>query len=217
MNLPCLYSFRRCPYAIRARLALAYSDIRVEIREVKLSSKPQEFLSLSPKATVPVLYLADGTLHEESLDIMYWALSVSDSMQWLTEDPESKELIRQNDEDFKPLLDSYKYADRNPQLSQAEHRGNAEYFLRLLEARLTDHTYLMGERLTITDVAIMPFIRQFAGVEPQWFQQCEYTVVRRWLSKQIDSDLFKSVMRKYSFWQPGDKTVYFVDQAVGSN
>ena len=215
--MPCLYSFRRCPYAIRARLALAYSAIRVEIREVKLSNKPQEFLSLSPKATVPVLYLADGTLHEESLDIMYWALSISDPMQWLAEDSDSKELIRQNDEDFKSLLDSYKYANRFPQLSQLAHRRKAEYFMRLLEARLTDHTYLMGERLTITDVAIMPFVRQFAGVEPQWFQQCEYSAVRRWLNQQIDSNLFKSVMRKYSFWQPGDKTVYFADQAVGPN
>ena len=217
MNLPCLYSFRRCPYAIRARMTLAYCEIRVEIREVKLSNKPQELLSLSPKATVPVLYLTDGTLYEESLDIMYWALSISDPLQWLTEDAESKELIHQNDEEFKPLLDSYKYVDRFPQLSQLEHRRNAESFLRLLDARLTDHTYLMSERLTITDVAIMPFVRQFAGVEPQWFQQCEYSEVRRWLNQQIDSDLFKSAMRKYSFWQPGDKTVYFADQAVGPN
>ena len=166
MNPPCLYSFRRCPYAMRARMALAYSAIRVELREIKLSNMPQELLRISPKATVPVLHLPDGTILEQSLDIMHWALSISDPEQWLVDDSESNELIRQNDEGFKPLLDAYKYAERFPQISQLEHRNNAEYFLHLLEHRLVDHPCLMGDRLTISDVAIMPFIRQFAGVEP---------------------------------------------------
>jgi len=192
MSMPCLYSFRRCPYAIRARMALAYSAINVELREIRLSNIQQELLRISPKATVPVLHFPDGTLFEQSLDIMHWALSVSDPQQWLTDDSESQQLIRQNDEDFKPLLDAYKYAERFPQLSRTEHRNNAEYFLRLLE-----------------DIAIMPFIRQFAGVEPRWFEHCEYAGVRRWLNQQIESDLFKAVMRKYDFWQAGDETVYF--------
>ncbi len=209
MDLPCLYSFRRCPYAIRARMALAYSEIRVELREIKLSNMPQELLSISPKATVPVLYISDKSLLEESLDIMHWALSISDPLQWLTDDSASEELMWQNDENFKPLLDAYKYADRFPQLSQLEHRKNAEQFLRLLEGRLHEHACLMGDRPTIADAAVMPFVRQFAGVEPQWFQQCEYTEVRRWLNQLIDSKLFKSVMRKYAFWQSGDDTVYF--------
>ena len=213
MNLPCLYSFRRCPYAIRARMALAYSAIRVELREIKLSNIPQALIRISPKATVPVLYLADGTILEESLDIMHWALSISDPRQWLTGDSESDELMRQNDEEFKPLLDCYKYADRSPHLSQIEHRHNAEKFLRLLEQRLVEHPCLIGDRPTIADAAVMPFVRQFAGVEPQWFQQCEYTEVRRWLSQQIDSDLFKAVMRKNAFWKAGDETVYFGTQA----
>ena len=210
MNPPCLYSFRRCPYAMRARMALAYSAIRVELREIKLSNMPQELLRISPKATVPVLHLPDGTILEQSLDIMHWALSISDPEQWLVDDSESNELIRQNDEGFKPLLDAYKYAERFPQISQLEHRNNAEYFLHLLEHRLVDHPCLMGDRLTISDVAIMPFIRQFAGVEPRWFEQCDYPGLRRWLKHQIESQLFKSVMAKYAFWHSGDKTVYFV-------
>jgi len=173
---------------------------------------PQELLDISPKATVPVMHLADGTLFEESLEIMHWALSASDPQHWLVDDSESKELIRQNDEEFKPLLDAYKYADRFPRLSQLQHRNGAEYFLRQLEARLRQHRFLVSERKTIIDVAIMPFIRQFAGVEPQWFEQCEYAGVRRWLNRQIDSDLFKSVMSKSAFWQPGDDVVYSIPQ-----
>ncbi len=209
MSVPCLYSFRRCPYAIRARMALVYSAIRVELREVKLSKMPQALLHISPKATVPVLKLPDGTIIEQSLDIMRWALSISDPDQWLPEDFASQSLILQNDEDFKPLLDAYKYADRFPRKSQLEHRISAEYFLRLLERRLLDHPFLSGDRMTITDIAIMPFIRQFAGVEPQWFEHCEFSSVRRWHRQQIESELFKSVMAKYAFWQPGDDVIYF--------
>ena len=144
VNAHCLYSFRRCPYAIRARMALVYAGIRVELREVKLSDKPRDFTDLSPKATVPVLLTADGVLLDESLDIMYWALSVSDSEQWLSHDAESAGLIRHNDEVFKPLLDAYKYADRHPQLSQLEHRNRAEQFLGLIEARLANHSWMMS-------------------------------------------------------------------------
>lgn len=193
-------------------MTLAYSEIRVELREVRLSNMPRELLDISPKATVPVLHLADGTLFEESLDIMHWALSIADPQQWLVDDSVSLELIRQNDEDFKLLLDAYKYADRFPRLSQLDHRKNAEYFLRQLEDKLRQHPFLVSERKTVTDVAIMPFIRQFAGVEPQWFEQCEYAGVRGWLNRQIDSDLFKSVMSKLAFWQAGDDLVYSISR-----
>lgn len=209
MNLPILYSFRRCPYAMRARMALAYSSVRVELREIRLSNMPWELLRISPKATVPVLQLVDGTILEQSLDIMHWTLSFSDPQHWLSDDSQSAELIQQNDNGFKPLLDAYKYADRFPGLSQLEHRNKAEFFLHLLENRLVDHPYLLGDQVTITDVAIMPFIRQFAGVDPQWFEQCQYTGVRRWLKHQIESSLFKSVMTKYAFWHPDEKAVYF--------
>jgi len=190
-------------------MALAYSAISVELREIRLSNIPRELLRISPKATVPVLHFLDGTLFEQSLDIMHWALSVSDPQQWQVDDFESRQLIWQNDEDFKPLLDAYKYAERFPQRSQLEHRNNAEYFLRRLEHRLVEHPYLVADRQTIADIAIMPFIRQFAGVEPRWFEHCEYAGVRRWLNQQIESDLFKIAMRKYDFWQAGDDSVYF--------
>ena len=190
-------------------MALSVAGIRVELREVKLSDKPVEFTDLSAKASVPVLRTADGILLEESLDIMHWALTISDPEQWLYDESETAELIRHNDEEFKPLLDAYKYADRFPQLSQLEHRGNAEQFLRLIEARLEHRTWLVAERQTLCDVAIMPFIRQFAGVEPKWFEHSDYPRVRDWLKRQIDSELFRTAMQKYAFWKSGDASVYF--------
>ena len=204
---PLLYSFRRCPYAIRARLALANSGIKVELREVKLSDKPVEFLALSSKATVPVLQLSDGRILEESLDIIEWALSNADPDGWLVEDKDA--LINENDDVFKPLLDQYKYADQYTLLSQHEHRAAALPFLMLLDSKLQDSDYLTGSQLSRVDISIMPFIRQFAGVEPDWFAQSEFIALRHWLQKLIDSHLFKKVMRKYSFWEAGDASVYF--------
>ena len=190
-------------------MVLLYSGIRVELREVKLSNKPPEFTSLSARATVPVLLTAEGLLLEESLDIMHWALAISDPDLWLCDNARSDELIRLNDEEFKPLLDAYKYADRHPHLSQLEHRSRAEQFLRLIETQLDGSAWLMGDRQTISDVAIMPFIRQFAGVEPQWFAGSDYPRVRYWLEQQIGSQLFQNVMQKFAFWHSGDKAVYF--------
>jgi glutathione S-transferase len=190
-------------------MVLLYSSIRVELREVKLSNKPPQFTSLSSRATVPVLLTADGLLLDESLDIMRWALAISDPDLWLCDNTRSDELIRLNDEEFKPLLDAYKYADRHPHLSQLEHRARAEQFLRQIEAQLSGSPWLMGDRQTISDVAIMPFIRQFAGVEPQWFAGSEYPRARYWLEQQLRSQLFQNAMQKYAFWHSGDKAVYF--------
>jgi glutathione S-transferase len=209
MHEHCLYSFRRCPYAIRARMALAYAGIRVELREVKLNDKPLEFTRISSKATVPVLYTRTGELLEESLDIMYWALAISDPDQWLSGDDESADLIRIIDEEFKPILDAYKYSDRESGQSQLQHRNRAEPFLDILEGRLARQTWLMGEKMTISDVSIMPFIRQFSGVEPRWLEQSDFVRVSHWLERQIDSGLFRSAMQKYAFWQVGDPAVYF--------
>ena len=206
--MPILYSFRRCPYAIRARLALACSGIPVELREVKLSDMPAEMLQLSPKATVPVLVLHDGQVIDESLDVMIWSLSQSDPEHWLDIDETSAQLIRRNDEEFKPLLDCYKYADRHPRFSLLEHRARAEVFLRELNRLLSPGPYLSGNRCRLTDVAIFPFIRQFAGVDASWFERCEYTAVRNWLNTILGSDLFQRIMKKTPFWQPGDEAVY---------
>jgi len=207
-TMPILYSFRRCPFAIRARMALVYSGIQVELREVKLSAMPDSMLQLSPRATVPVLALKDGQVLDESLDIMRWSLSQSDPQRWLDIDETSTGLIQRFDEEFKPLLDYYKYADRHPRFSQLEHRIRAEVFLEELNKLLNLHPYLSDSQWRLTDVAIFPFIRQFAGVDASWFERCEYASVRSWLNTMLGSDLFQRVMNKNPFWQPGDETIY---------
>lgn len=205
-SIPILYSFRRCPYAIRARIALAYSGIRVELREVSLNNKPEAFINTSPKATVPVLVLESGQVLDESIDIIYWALSNNDPEQWLVENQEG--LIRENDERFKPLLDRYKYSDRFPEMTIDEHRQVALPFLHLLNNKLASNDWMLGSRISMVDVAIMPFVRQFAGVEPRWFEQSEFQALRRWLKSMLASELFTQVMRKTVFWKPGDEAVY---------
>jgi len=188
-------------------MALAYSGARVELREVKLGDKPAEFVALSTKATVPVLQLNDGRVLDESLDIIDWALSANDPDGWLVEDKDG--LIKENDCLFKPLLDRYKYADRHPQMSQWEHREAALYFLSLLNSKLKNGNYLACSRLSMVDIALMPFIRQFAGVEPDWFENSEFAALSLWLQNLTASTLFKRVMSKYAYWQAGDAVVYF--------
>ena len=206
--MPTLYSFRRCPFAIRARMALAYSGIRVELREVKLSNMPDSMVKLSPKATVPVLALSDGAVIDESIDVMHWSLSQSDPEQWNDIDEASQQLLGRIDREFKPLLDYYKYADRHPALNQLEHRIRSEVYLDELNQLLNLQPFLSGNQCRLADVAIFPFIRQFAGVEPSWFEHCEYSAVRNWLNLILESDLFQRVMKKNHFWKPGDKAVY---------
>jgi glutathione S-transferase len=189
-------------------MALIYSGIQVELREVKLSDMPDSMLQMSPKATVPVLALKDGLVIDESLDVMQWSLSQSDPEQWLDIDEASKQLIRRNDEEFKPLLDCYKYADRHPELSQLEHRARAGVFLSELNQLLSQRPFLSDGQCRLTDVAIFPFIRQFAGVDAAWFERCEYAAVKNWLNSMLDNDLFQRAMQKNPFWKPGDKTIY---------
>ena len=189
-------------------MALVYSGIQVELREVKLSAIPDSMLRLSPKATVPVLALSDGQVLDESQDIMLWSLSQSDPERWLDIDETSRQLIQRFDEEFKPLLDCYKYADRHPQFSQLEHRTRAEVFLGELNHLLSLHPYLSGSQWRLTDMAIFPFIRQFAGVDASWFERCEYSSVRNWLNTILVSDLLQRVMQKNPFWQAGDEAVY---------
>ena len=195
-NLPSLYSFRRCPYAIRARMAIIYSGIPVEIREVVLKNKPQHLLDISPKGTVPVLQLANGVVIEESLDIMRWALAQQDLGHWLRVGVEADRLIQWNDGDFKQTLDRYKYADRYPDFSQAYYRQQAEVFLTELETQLTGSRYLCGNEFSLADVAIFPLIRQFAGVDSDWFRDSAYPALNRWLEAIVATDLFGRVMVK---------------------
>ena len=189
-------------------MALVRSGIEVELREVKLSDMPDSMLRLSPKATVPVLVPGDGQVIDESLDVMIWSLSQTDPEHWLDIDAASNRLILRCDEEFKPLLDCYKYADRHPHLSQLEHRNRAEVFLHELNQLLSLNAYLSTEHYRLTDVAIFPFIRQFAGVDAAWFERSEYSFVRNWLNTMVCSSLFQKVMQKHPFWRPGDETIY---------
>lgn len=200
-----LYSYRRCPYAMRARMALRYAGIQIEIREISLRDKPASMLQASPKATVPVLVLESGVVLEESLDIMRWALQQHDADDWLRARQPTlhtiiDQLIAENDVAFKRALDRYKYPDRFPQHSPLEYREQGEVFLKQLEERLGAQTFLLDEHLSLADVAIFPFMRQFAAVDSAWFEQSPYPKLRVWLTRLVASDLFTSVMEKYPTW-----------------
>lgn len=198
MPLPTLYSYRRCPYAMRARMALAHAGIAVEVREISLREKPKQMVALSPKATVPVLVLPDGKVIDESLDIMVWALNQKDGDAWLNIDLEAaKRLVLENDGRFKKALDAYKYAERHPEKTQAEHRADGEVFLGELEVLLQQASGLFGLLPTFADIAIFPFIRQFRGVDNEWFEAAPYPKLAAWLSTLVESDLFISIMKKH--------------------
>jgi glutathione S-transferase len=194
---PILYSFRRCPYAMRARMALRVSGTACEIREVKLSAKPAAMLAASPKGTVPVLVLADGQVIDESLDIMRWALARNDPEGWLEGDDPA--LIQANDGPFKQHLDRYKYPDRHDSVA-AEHRALGLEMLADLDRRLASSAYLCGETRTLADAAILPFVRQFAAVDRAWFDAQELPALQRWLAAQLEAPLFAQVMQPRPQW-----------------
>ncbi|MFC4308251.1 glutathione S-transferase [Steroidobacter flavus] len=200
--LPILYSFRRCPYAIRARLALDVSDRTCEVREVALRDKPAEMLRVSPKGTVPVLIDTDGTVIEESLDVMLWALRRNDPERWLAPEREDfaamVSLIRHFDENFKRHLDRYKYPNRFVDADAQFSRGEAVISLQLLEARLQSSSFLFGNRVALADMAIAPFVRQFSKVDPPWFASQPLPNTTRWLAAIVDSPRFVRIMRAHS-------------------
>jgi glutathione S-transferase len=200
-RLPIFYTFRRCPYAMRARMAIKTAEISVEQIEVSLKNKPQGLLDCSPKATVPVVVLPDGEVIEQSRDIMLWALKKSDPCNWLFKENELKQqemmrLVDKCDLEFKPLLDRYKYFDRHPEFSQEEYRRRAEVFLTELDRNLSTHAFLIDEHMRFADVAIFPFIRQFAAVDADWFKHTAYKNVQYWLDYCVNTQLFKKVMEK---------------------
>lgn len=197
MSLHTLYSFRRCPYAMRARMALRYSGVPVSIIEVSLKAKPADMLAASPKGTVPVLVCADGRVIEQSLEIMHWALSQNDPDVWLPADrPLIETLIEENDTRFKVLLDRYKYAVRYPEYPMEHYRAQVAVVLQRLECLLEHIPYLTGTTLTLADVALAPFIRQFAHVDRAWFAQAPYPKLQAWLERFLASGLFTAVMAK---------------------
>jgi len=193
---------------MRARLAIANSTIKVELREIVLRNKPQALLDASPKGTVPVLLLAD-TIIDESLDIMYWALSINDPNNWLSTPlkEDIQQLIQWNDGDFKYYLDRYKYADRYPDNDALFYRAQAERFINELENRLSKFSFLCSNHCCLADMAIFPFIRQFANVDPEWFQGSQYQHLNHWLKQQIESELFIAIMEKYPIWKAEDAPI----------
>ena len=210
---PILYSFRRCPYAMRARMALAASGMTVRLREVVLRDKPPSLLEFSPKATVPVLVLKTGEVLEESLDIMQWALTQSDPEGWMRPEsgdvPTMLSLIDQNDNEFKTHLDRYKYSTRYEDADPLVHRSEAEKFIQRLEEQLADQSFLFGSTISLADVAIAPFIRQFANADSQWFQSTSYGRTKDWLDTFVQSDRFRACMVKHKQWRAGDSPIAF--------
>ena len=203
---PILYSFRRCPYAMRARLALLASETVCEIREVKLAAKPAEMVAVSAKATVPVLQLPDGRVLDESLDIMRWALARYDPAGWLERDDAA--LIAANDGPFKHHLDRYKYPARHDS-DPAEHRAAGLALLDPLEARLDRSPFLCGDSIGLTDAALMPFVRQFAETDRTWFDALPLPRLQAWLSGFIGSPLFAAAMVRLTPWKNGDAPIRF--------
>ena len=210
-SLSCLYSFRRCPYAMRARLGLLFADLPVELREITLKNKPAKMLAISPKGTVPVLQLADGVVIEESRDIMEWALEQQDPQELMNPKTlhQGNTLIEQNDQEFKHWLDRYKYTDRHLEITQTEYRKKGEAFLQILEELLTKNTYLLGDSVTIADIGIMPFVRQFAHVDRDVFYSLPYPKLQIWLKNWLAHPLFIQAMTKFQPWQDGDEPLIF--------
>ncbi len=206
---PILYSFRRCPYAMRARMALIYSGITCELREVDLKNKPQELLDISPKATVPVLLLAEGGVIEQSMDIIYYALSYHDPDGWLYPDAAHvTACIHHNDTEFVNVLHRYKYHQRYPEASQADYLQQTEVsYISQLEKTLGNSSYVMGQKLSIADIAIFPFVRQWALVDKEWFANSPYVHIRQWLQTISNAAFYERAMTKHTAWKRGDRVL----------
>lgn len=216
MDLPILYSFRRCPYAIRARLAIFSSCYQCQLREVILRDKPAAMIEASPKATVPVLIDEENNIIDQSLDIMLHVLSINDPMGWLADEPNEQQkmllLIDETETNFKPHLDLYKYANQSENPDPELHRSRAFEFLNKLELRLSSNDYLFGRKLTLADFAILPFVRQFAQTDRVWFDAQHLPHLHPWLQEFENSDLRSNVMKKYAAWAPEDAEICFPDQ-----
>ena len=217
--LPVLYTFRRCPYAMRARLAIQVSQQFCQLREVVLRDKAPEFLAASPKGTVPVLVKSNGDVLEESLDLMDWALGERDPEGWLTPQigtvEEMRQLILRNDTEFKTHLDRYKYPNRYEMADPVDARNAAMDFLNDLDRRLINHAYLFGDRIALADMAIAPFVRQFAQVDRTWFDSQPWKNLIRWLEAFLSSEPFIAIMNKYPKWHAGDPVVVFPTPCAG--
>ena len=212
MTLPILYSFRRCPYAMRARMVLLHSKIQCEIREIKLSNKPKEMLAISPKGTVPVLILENGDILDESLDVMLWAIEQGNLRNLFN--PGKKEildLIKINDGEFKDAIDRYKYSSLYPEKPMIEYRKMGEPFLEKIESYLEKNKFIFGKNISLADLAIFPFIRQFCRVDIDWFNSSLFKKIKEWTLFFEGSENFIDIMRKIKPWTTGDKPTLFLE------
>lgn len=211
VQLPVLYSFRRCPYAMRARMSLIYAGIPVHLREIELRNKPEHMLEISPKGTVPVLQLTDGRVIDESLEIMCWALQQHDPDGWLGVNQEfTQQLIAENDTWFKAALDRYKYPDRYQQVDPLVQRATGLQFLdKLTSLLIKNGGFLMTNHYAMADIAIMPFVRQFARHDWEWFEKNAPTALQAWLTTLLSSSLFNTCMQKYQPWLSHQEIVIF--------
>ncbi|PKI14229.1 glutathione S-transferase [Colwellia sp. 12G3] len=212
--LPILYSLRNCPYAMRARLAIFKAQQQVLLRDLVLSNKPAEMIAVSPKGTVPVLVLANGRVIEESLEVMLWALQETDPNDLLDCQNEGALsemllLINEFDTDFKSCLEAYKCAKRYQEDNVAQCREVCQQYIKRVEQRLTEHTFLMSDKESLADIALIPFIRQFARIERQWYLQSPYPMVRQWLNSYLQSPIFTKVMAKHPLWVDEPQDVLF--------
>jgi glutathione S-transferase len=213
-TLPILYSLRNCPYAMRARLAIFKAQQTVLLRDLVLSNKPAEMIAVSPKGTVPVIVLANGTVIEESLEVMLWALQETDPADLLHCHQEGATsvmllLINEFDQGFKVCLEAYKCAKRYQEDNVVECREVCQQYIQQLEQRLTAHLFLMSDKESLADIALIPFIRQFARIERQWYLQSPYPMVRQWLNSYLQSAVFTKVMAKYPLWLDEPQDVLF--------
>ena len=210
-NLPILYSFRRCPYAMRARMAIHISGQKCELREVLLRDKPPSMLEYSAKGTVPVLILQDGKVIDESLDVIDWALNLNDPDDWQrSKDKEkTKELIKINDGEFKYHLDRYKYSKRYDNEDPEFHRKRCLKFIESINNELNNSEYIFDDNISYADIVLLPFIRQFRIADMEWFDSLPYDNLKKWLSSFLGSSLLNSIMKKYDLWKEGDKSIVF--------
>jgi len=215
-KLPVLYSLQHCPYAMRARIAIFRSKQAVLIRAIKLNNKPPEMLALSTKGTVPMLVLGDGSVIEESLDIMLQVLKESDPDHLLTAQgqlslTEIISIIEEFEQHFFVAVEAYKCAKRYQETNIVECRQACEVYLQKLEDRLSKHAFLTSDREGLLDIALMPFVRQFSKVERQWYQQSPYPKLRAWLNSYLQSPMFTKVMAKHELWVDGHRDILFGD------
>ena len=212
MNYPILYSFIRCPYAMRARMILKLADIKCELREVRLNNKPEHMLEASPKGTVPILILEDKII-DESLDIANWALSITNVFEGNIKQDQinlTEELIHLFDDKFKYHLDRYKYSNRYEDVSVELHQNECLKILKKLEKIIADSNWIFGDSINKLDILILPFIRQYRIADLEWFDSLQNIPgVQKVLMNFLDSNIFKSVMNKYEEWSEGSDAIYF--------